>query len=266
MTPELEVALAVSKECADLLCRHFERGVHTEYKGRGDIVTAADRETEDLVRRRLAEAFADDVVVGEEGAQPGESEVRGRRRWYVDPLDGTTNFTKGRDRWASSLAFVDADDEAGVGVIVRPLAAETLAAVRGGGVFRDGEPFLRDTDVATSGSLAILGPLGTGNLSGAIGPIARATLGIRVTGSTVADLADLVAGRADLYLGAGQGRWDLAAGTLLVAEAGLVVTDPGGAPFRAGGTAVFAGVPAAHAELLPAVSRAAAVASTDDPR
>lgn len=219
-----------------------------EWKGRGDLVTVADRESEALVREHLTAAFPDDLVVGEEGPALGEDAVAGRRRWYVDPLDGTTNFVKGQPRWAVSVAFCGADGEMAAAAIHMPLTGETLTAVRGQGASRDGEQ-LRAPDVEPLEALALLGPLD--GLTAAVGMIGRAVLSIRVTGSTVHDLADLAAGRGDLYLGVHQGRWDLAAGALIAAEAGITVTGLRGEPLTGPADAVFAAAPRVHAALLP---------------
>lgn len=219
-----------------------------EWKGRGDLVTVADRESEALVCEHLTAAFPDDLVVGEEGPVVGEDAVSGRRRWYVDPLDGTTNFVKGQPRWAVSVAFCGADDEMAAATVHVPMTGETLTAVRGQGAQRDGQE-VHAPDVEPHEALALLGPLD--GLTAAVPLIGRAVLSLRVTGSTVCDLADLATGRADVYIGVQQGRWDLAAGALIAAEAGITVTGLRGEPLTGPADAVFAAAPRVHAALLP---------------
>ncbi len=248
MQSEIEVAVAAARAAGALLREHFARGVAPEHKGPGDLVTVADREAEALVRAHLRDAFGDDLVVGEEGPPLEEADVAGRRRWYVDPLDGTTNFVKGQPRWAVAVGFCDAGDRMAASAVCVPLAGETFAAVRGEGATRDGAP-IAAADVGPQDALALFGPL-TG-ITAAVGAIAPRVLSVRVTGSTVADLVDLACGRGDLYLGTGQGRWDLAAGTLIAAEAGAVVTDLAGRPVTGPAVEVFAAAPRVHAALLP---------------
>jgi myo-inositol-1(or 4)-monophosphatase len=91
-----------------------------EWKGRIDPVSAADREAEQAAVSVLRDAFPDDLVVGEEGAQLTEHEVSGKRRWYLDPLDGTTNYLRGRPHWCVSLALVDSTDEAVCAAVLAP--------------------------------------------------------------------------------------------------------------------------------------------------
>jgi myo-inositol-1(or 4)-monophosphatase len=250
---EVDVALAAAAEAGALLSEHFARGVTTEWKGRGDVVTVADRESEAVVRRHVAGACPDDLVVGEEGEVLAESAVRGRRRWYVDPLDGTTNFVKGQPRWAVAVAFCDADDRMAAAVVFLPMTGEVLAAERGAGARRvsgnGAAGALVVDDVEVHEALALLGPVG--GLTDAIGPIGSETLSVRVTGSTVTDLADVAAGRAELFLGVDQGRWDLAAGVLVASEAGAVATDMRGTPITGPVDLAFVATPAVHAALLP---------------
>ncbi len=250
---EVGVALAASAEAGAVLKQHFARGVTTEWKGRGDVVTVADREAEAVVRSHVAAAFPDDLVVGEEGEVLHEAAVRGRRRWYVDPLDGTTNFVKGQPRWAVAVAFCDAGDRMAAAVVHVPLTGEALAAERGAGARRvagDGPAgALAVGDVPAEEALALLGPVD--GLADAIPVLSRRTLSLRVTGSTVSDLADVAAGRAELYLGANQGRWDLAAGVLVATEAGAVATDLRGDGLTGPADLAFVATPSVHEALLP---------------
>ena len=251
--PELDVARDAAQAAGKLLLDHFRTGITAELKGRKDIVTAADRRSEDLVRELISDSFPDDVVVGEEGQQQAEAIVGGRRRWYVDPLDGTTNFVKGQPRWAVSIAFCDRDDMFGACAIYRPWLDEEYIAVRGGGAFLDERVLIRDDDPDFADALVLVGPMAERNA--AVAEVAGDGLSIRVTGSTVSDLADVAAGRADLHLGWQQGRWDLAAGTLLANEAGLVVTDMAGIELRGPGDNVVVAMPTVHAATIQILKR-----------
>ena len=249
---ELEVAVAAVEAAGALLLGHFSAGVRAEWKGDRDPVTVADREAESLIRTHIAEAFTDDLVVGEEGAALLEPDVAGRRRWYVDPLDGTVNFLKGRRRWASSVGFCDESGRMRAGAVRLPLWNETYAAEAGRGAFCDGTA-LRAADTGSLGdALVLIGALGPERELEGGGPVeigARA-LSIRVTGSTVADLVDVAAGRADAYWSTLPGRWDLAAGLLLVREAGGVATDLAGREILSTAPTVLAAAPHLHGELL----------------
>ena len=221
---ELEVALEAAQQAARVLVGHFEAGVKAEWKGDRNPVSVADREAEELVRRLLTEAFPDDVIVGEEGSAPSEEVVRGRRRWYVDPLDGTTNFLKRWERWAVSIGFCDDDDVLKAGVVLQPLTDEVYTAVRGQGAQRNG------VSIAVSGITELQNALlVTGTKPHVLADIERlwpAVLTGRVTGSTALDLCEVAWGRADVHISSNQGRWDLAAGAVIAAEAGAAVLDP----------------------------------------
>lgn len=206
-----------------------------------------------MVRDIIRGTFADDLIVGEEGEQPSEEVTRGRRRWYVDPLDGTTNFIKGQPRWAVSIAFCDTDNEFGAATIARPCVGEEYTAARGQGAYLGDHRLMRDDDPAFIDALALVGPLADRNP--AVVEIARQSLSIRITGSTVSDLADLASGRGDLHLGRRQGRWDIGAGTLLLHEAGLRVTDLEGVDLWGPGDNIVAAPPTVHAAAIATLQR-----------
>jgi myo-inositol-1(or 4)-monophosphatase len=253
---ELAVAVAAVEAAGDLLCEHYEQGVRPEWKGDRDPVTAADREAEALIRRHIREAFPDDLVVGEEGAELAEDDVTGRRRWYVDPLDGTTNFLKGRRRWASSVGFCDADDVMRAGAIRLPLWSETYTATAGGGAACNGTPTSANRTSELAEALVLIGALGLDREleRRSLALLGARALSLRVTGSTVADLVDLAVGRADVFWATSPGRWDLAAGLLIASEAGVVATDLEGRPVVATAPTVVAAVPEVHAEVLRIVA------------
>jgi myo-inositol-1(or 4)-monophosphatase len=248
--PELAVAVAAVDAAGEALVRHFTRGVQAEWKGDRDPVTAADREVEALIRDHIAAAFPDDVVVGEEGAELTEDDVAGRRRWYVDPLDGTTNFLKGRRRWASSVGFSDADGRMRAAAVRLPLWRETYTAVAGQGARCNGAPVRATATSDIAEALVLIGALGSSEDRTTVAAIGAEALSLRVTGSTVADLVDIGAGRADAFWATTPGRWDLAAGLLIATEAGATVTDLQGRPVRGTAPTVLAASAGVHAALL----------------
>lgn len=257
---ELDVAYAAATAAGKLLVEHFARGVQARWKAPGDPVTVADHEAEQTIRDHLADAFGGDLVVGEEEGAPAERLVRGRRRWYVDPLDGTINFLKQRSHWATSIAFCDADDRMTVGVVHAPLIDETFTAVAGGGAWCDGRRLARPSATEPRSALVALGGLGRPGDRRLVGRISDAVLSVRIHGSTTLDLCEVADGRADAFLASRAGRWDLAAGALIAREAGARVTDLGGAELTAGATEVLAAAPGLHEHLL-ALTRAGAQGS-----
>lgn len=228
MSEELKVALRAAEDAAAVLLRHFEIGVTTEWKGDRNPVSVADREAEAVVRAILHEAFPDDIVVGEEGAAASEGHVEGRRRWYVDPLDGTSNFVKGRPRWAVAIGFCGADDRMQAAVVHHPTAAETFAADLGEGATRNGEAIHASAVARLRDALLCIGPNAEDVID--VRGLWSAVLTGRVTGATALDLCDVACGRADVQAAARQGRWDLAAGSLIAREAGAVTWGPGLTP------------------------------------
>ena len=170
--------------------------------------------------------FPGDRVVGEELSS---EHVHAGRRWYVDPIDGTTNFVHGHPFVCTSIAFAD-DDGLAAAVIHAPLLGEVFHAVRGGGAFVNGEP-MRVTAVDAPGRalLATGFPFkrGKGELDAYMLMVAdavRQTQDVRRAGSAALDLAFVAAGRVEGFFEIGLVPWDVAAGMLLVAEAGGRVT------------------------------------------
>lgn len=216
-----------------------------------DFVTEVDRTSEQLITEVLLAAFPGSRVVGEELSP---SLVREGLVWVVDPLDGTTNFLHGVPTWAVSIAAaVDGVLEAAM--VVDVPGKEEYAAVRGEGATLDG------TRIRVSGIEAPeFALIGTGfpfrNVSrldeylAQFARVAAATSGIRRPGAAAVDLAWVAAGRFDGFWEQSLAPWDIAAGTLLVREAGGVVTDHEGGEDLLRHTAIVAGNPAMHGWLL----------------
>src|SRR5262245_49352522 len=143
VAPEL---VRVAHQAADEAARYLRGAAgaqqRIEYKGAIDLVTDTDRAVEALVVERLRQAFPDHLIVGEEGSA-GQTPPRpraGQYAWYIDPLDGTTNFAHGHPHFAVSLGLAR-DGELLLGVVVDPLRSETFAGVRGAGATLNGQPF-----------------------------------------------------------------------------------------------------------------------------
>ena len=234
-------ASSIAREAGARLREFFTAGVATEYKGDVDIVTVADRTVEKLVRGRLAEAFPEHGVYGEEGTR---DRMEGPFRWYVDPLDGTTNFSHGFPQFCVSLGPEQrpADLKSGqdgtlvAGVIYDPMRDELFTAERGHGAWLNGKPMhvSRTPDLAES-LLATGFPSRKRHDSPNIHFYHEFTLrshGVRRAGSAALDLAYVAAGRLEAFWEFNLNPWDTAAGILLVEEAGGKVTDFAGAHFQ----------------------------------
>lgn len=225
---------------------------------RTDIVTRADRETEELIRSRLADARPADGFFGEESeAGRGTSGLT----WVVDPIDGTVNYAYGIPSWAISIAVVEGDPDpatwnALAGVVRNPPADETFAAAAGSGATLNGRPLRVDggTDLA-------LALVGTGFsytaerrvraaelLTGLIGRVRD----IRRVGVASLDLCAVAAGRLDAYYECGLHPWDHAAGALVAREAGARVGGLDGA--REGRALTIAAEPGLFARLEPVLA------------
>lgn len=224
-----------------------------------DMVSEMDRAAEALIVDRLMEARPDDGIVGEEGTdRRGTSGVC----WVVDPLDGTTNYLYGLSGFGVSIA-AEQDGAAVAGVVLDVVRNELFAATDGGGATRDGRPItvsaathLGSALVATGFSYASAQRAQQAAVLVEVLPQVR---DIRRFGAAAVDLCSVACGRVDAYYEAGLAPWDLAAGGLIAAEAGAVLTDLRGGPVRAG--AVLAAAPGIATELLELLIRAGAASA-----
>jgi myo-inositol-1(or 4)-monophosphatase len=252
-------ASAIAREAGAVLRRFFSEGVATEYKGDVDLVTVADRTSEKLIRKRLAAAFPEHGIYGEEGTR---DRLEGEFRWYVDPLDGTTNFTHGFPQFCVSLgleqrsAGLAPDDDGALvaAVIYDPLRDELFAAERGRGALLNGKPMRVSRTAELAESLTATGfPSHKRHQNPNIHFYQEFTLrshGVRRAGSAALDLAYVAAGRLDGFWEFNLNPWDTAAGILLVEEAGGQVTDFSGRQFRLDSREILATNGLIHAELL----------------
>lgn len=253
----LPLAITAAERGADVLRRYFrqlEPGQVSE-KLQNDFVTAADHASEAAVVALLREGSPGLGILAEERGASGQSEAR----WVLDPLDGTLNFVRGFPHFAVSLALVAAG-RVELGVVVDPMRRETFHAVRGGGAFCNG------VALAASARRGLEGAFVTTGFPYRIKPFLDTYLAIfrdafaavgalRRPGAAALDLAHTAAGIFDGFFEFGLSVWDVAAGLLIVQEAGGVVTDAtGGAEvFRHGN--VVAGGAAVQPALLELVGR-----------
>jgi myo-inositol-1(or 4)-monophosphatase len=232
-----ELAESVAREAGALLREAFAGpavGVSTKSTAT-DPVSEADRAAERLIRERLAAARPGDAVLGEEG---GDTAGSTGVRWIVDPLDGTVNFLFGIPQWAVSIACEDGDGTV-AGVVYDPMRDELWAADRDGPALLDGSPVQSPMrhDLATALVCTGFGydPEGRRAQAELVARLLPVVRDIRRLGSAALDLAWTAAGRYDAYYEHGLNAWDLAAGELICARAGLLRQDlPARGPLRRG--------------------------------
>jgi len=252
-------ATAIAREAGARLREFFSQGVATEYKGDVDLVTVADRTAEKLIRERLSAAFPEHGIFGEEGTR---DRLEGEFRWYVDPLDGTTNFAHGLPQFCVSLGLEQrsaglAPDEDGTmvaAVIYDPLRDDLYAAERGRGARLNGRSIHVSSTPELAEALVATGfPSRKRNESPNIHFYHEFTMrshGVRRAGSAALDLAYVAAGRLDAFWEFNINPWDTAAGYLLVEEAGGQMTGFSGQPFRLDSREILASNGLIHAELV----------------
>ena len=234
-------AMEIAREGGARLREFLAAGVATEYKGDVDLVTVADRTVEKLIRTRLGEAFPEHGIYGEEGTR---ERLDGEYRWYVDPLDGTTNFAHGFPQFCVSMGLehrpagtkAEEDGTLVAGVIYDPMRDEMFTAERGRGARLNGKPIHVSRIAVLAEALLATGfPSRKRHSSPNIHFYQEFTLrshGVRRAGSAALDLAYVACGRMEAFWEFNLNPWDTAAGILLVTEAGGRVTDFAGKPYR----------------------------------
>lgn len=246
----LETAAAIAREAGGLLSRYFERRVVAERKGEYDLVTEADRASEALVVERLRAYYPSHTIVAEEG---GGIESSSEYRWYVDPLDGTTNFAHSYPMFAVSIGLERAGEPVAA-IIYDPVRDEMFAAERGGGAYLNNHRIHVSSAPRVADSLLATGfPNIQRNGSYNIHfyhQLAMASHGVRRSGSAAIDLAYVACGRLDGFWEFGLQPWDLAAGRLIVAEAGGRYSDMNGGPHNVRSPHLAADNGHIHGELL----------------
>ncbi len=252
-------ASAIAEEAGARLREFLAAGVETEYKGDVDLVTVADRTAEKLIRERLSEAFPGHGIYGEEGTR---ERLDGEFRWYVDPLDGTTNFAHGLPQFCVSLGLerrqvgIEADQDGTLvaAVIYDPMRDELFTAERGKGAWLNGKPMrVSHTPELAEALLATGFPSRKRHDSPNVHFYHEFTLrshGLRRAGSAALDLASVASGRMDAFWEFNLNPWDTAAGILLVEEAGGRVTDFSGGNFKLDSREVLASNGLIHDELV----------------
>lgn len=250
MPSYLEISAEIAREAGALLATYFERRVTFELKGEHDLVTEADRASEQLVIDRLRSHFPSHSIVAEEsGGHAGSSEFC----WYVDPLDGTTNFAHGFPMYNVTLALEQAG-ELVAGVIFDPMRSEMFSAERGSGAYLNNRRIRVSKAARLQDSLVATGfPSRKRHENVNVHfyyQLAMQTHGVRRAGSAALDLAYVASGRLDGFWEFGLNPWDMAAGILIITEAGGQCSDMKGGPVKLRGPHLLADNGALHPAML----------------
>jgi len=255
---DVEIAVAAARAGAEVLLKYWERlgKDDADLKARHDWVSNADRESEEAIIASIAARCPNDNFLGEEG---GRTKGATARTWIIDPLDGTSNYLQHFPMWSVSIAL-QRDGEIVAGMIYEPLRDLFFTAERGAGAFRNGKRMRISTQESVEGSFLATGfPFRAQEYVEAyvaiFTDVIRLSKGVRRAGSAALDLAYTASGTFDGFFEMHLAPWDVAAGSLLVTEAGGVVTDfSGGQRWFERGNIVGA-APGVHAELMEIIAR-----------
>ena len=255
MHPMINIAIRAARSAGRIIMRYYEHteGLQIDSKSRNDFVSEVDRQAEQAIIHELRSKYPNHAILAEEtGSHRGND-----YQWIIDPLDGTTNYLHGVPQFAISIAL-QVKGRLEHGLVYDPLHEEIYTASRGSGAQLNDRKLRVTRRPDLEGAL-----LGTGfpfrnqrylrEYLGMLEALVKDTAGIRRPGSAALDFAYVAAGRTDGFWELGLSRWDIAAGALLVREAGGIVTDiSGGDRFLETGNVVAGGIKV-HSAMLKAI-------------
>ena len=247
----IEQATQIALDAGKILTTRLKKGITIQHKGTIDLVTDADRASEEYIVGQLRAAFPNHGILGEEGAKvEGTSDFL----WVIDPIDGTTNFAHGFPYFSVSLGLVKGD-EVVLGVVYNPMTEECFVAQRGNGAFLNGKRIAVSAQATLQESLLTTGfpydiATTTADNMESFALASKATQGVRCLGSAALDLCQVASGRLEGFWERSLQPWDIAAGSLIVAEAGGQVTGCGGQRFSATGHEICATNGLIHDDLV----------------
>lgn len=255
MQPILNIAVKAARRAGDLIVKSLSRldSLDVSSKGRNDFVTDIDRQAEEDIIATIRRMHPDHAILAEESGRSGRDE----NLWIIDPLDGTTNFLHGNPVFSVSIAF-ERRGRLEHAVVYDPMRQEFFTASRGEGAQLEGRKIRVSKQKELEGAL-----IGTGFPYRAnakwlepyismMRVIMTMAAGVRRPGSAALDLAFVAAGRLDGFWELGLSPWDTAAGTLLITEAGGLVSNLSGGEYMQGGN-IICGNPKVHAGLVAAL-------------
>jgi myo-inositol-1(or 4)-monophosphatase len=256
----LTTAIEAVVKAGELQLARFGTDIRVDKKGTIDLVTEVDVAVERMFRALIAERFPDHEVLAEELG--GDLAAPAGPCWVFDPIDGTTNYAHGVPIFCASLAL-EVDGVAQVGAVFDPNRQELFTAERGGGAFLNGQPLHVSPARTLVDALLVTGfPYDVHQrieeIIGLFGEFVGRARAVRRLGSAAIDLCYVAAGRMDGFWESDLKAWDIAAGALIVAEAGGTVTNMHGAPFASRGRHVLATNGHLHASMLEVIEQFAA--------
>ncbi len=255
----LDIAMIAADKAAKLI-RSFHRDkkdLNIEFKGKNDLVTKADLASEALIKEVIGNKFPDDIFLAEESFDG--IALTDQRTWIIDPIDGTTNFAHGFPVYCISIALFE-NKEPKMGLILEAAKSELFTAVKGMGAYLNGRPIQVSTIVEPQHSLLATGfPYRDLDLIDdyldLFKTFMKETQGVRRPGSAAYDLACVAAGRFEAFYEYGLAPWDVAAGILIIQEAGGIVSDWKGEEDYLFGKRITAGNTSMHNYVLEQVQK-----------
>jgi myo-inositol-1(or 4)-monophosphatase len=257
-SPLLETAREIVLRAGEIQLARQASGFRIDKKGATDLVTEVDLECERMCRAVLAERFPDHDILAEEFGGSEAGKPASRFRWIFDPVDGTTNYAHGLPIYCSSLGL-EVDGELTVGAIYDPSRRELFTAERGEGAWLNGERLQVSSTSSLIDALLVTGfpydvTLRKDELLGVFAAFLEATRAVRRLGSAAIDLCYVAAGRFDGFWEQHLKPWDVAAGALIVTEAGGRMTRMDGSPFDVSAGSLVASNGPLHDEMVRVVS------------
>jgi myo-inositol-1(or 4)-monophosphatase len=249
MTTELETAVEAAKLAGAFLRENFNKPHKVDYKGVINIVTMIDRQAEKLIAEILADAYPSYGILAEEGTK-----ADGSNCWVVDPLDGTNNFVRGHPLFAVSIALVKKGQTV-LGVVYNPVRDELFSAEAGKGAFLNRNS-IHVSDIRELGGAVLASGFPYDAWTNPVDNCSefrrfvKQVFSMRCDGSAALDLCHVAAGRLDGYWEQVLEPWDMAAGALIIQEAGGKVTSVDGEDFTPFGRGVLASNGRVHADML----------------
>jgi myo-inositol-1(or 4)-monophosphatase len=254
--PTLDQLKKLATDSGAILRDHFGKQHQIEYKGEIDLVTEADHRSEEFILSWISANFPDHTVFSEES---GERTGSAEHIWYVDPLDGTLNYSHGLPLFCVSIAYAHRG-KLQLAAVFDPMANEMYAAEHGKGAWLNDKPIHASRVAELKSSLLVTGfpydawtnPV---NNFAEFERFSRRSQGVRRLGSAALDLCYVATGRLDGFWEIRLNAWDVAAGALIAQEAGALVTDVRGGPdFITKPQSVLAANPTLHAKMLAVLS------------
>lgn len=250
------IAIRVALDAGAILRGRLNQTREVDYKGVIDLVTDADRASEELISGRIKEAFPDHGFLGEEGTRGADG---AEFNWVVDPLDGTTNYAHAYPHFAVSIAL-ERNGQAVLGVVYDPMRDELFVAERGQGATLNGAPIQVSVEDDLLRSLLATGfpyiPKQRGEALAIWNALMDACQGVRRDGAAALNLTWVACGRLDGFYERNLKPWDMAAGSLIVEEAGGSVSDYAGGAFDLYGIEVVAAGSGLHGSLRSVIQAA----------